>query len=68
MGGSRTPSRDCSVPCRLLHETPAHVQGGLGGWSVLAILPGALCTDVSGWTTHGIVIFFSLLAAATWWC
>lgn len=38
----RSPSRDYSVPCRLLQETPARAQGRRGrpgGWPVLAILP-----------------------------
>lgn len=51
MGWTRTPSRDCSVPCRLLHETPAHVQGRNGGRVAGEVVrlcnpPGALCTDV----------------------
>lgn len=40
--GQGRSSRDYSVPCRLLHETPAQAQGRCGwpgGWSVLAILP-----------------------------
>lgn len=43
----RSPSRGYSVPCRLLHETPAQAQGRRGwpgGWPVLAILPSSVPT------------------------
>lgn len=47
---SGRPGRDSSVPCRLLHETPAKVQGMVelaAGWVVCPCNPpGALCTDV----------------------